>query len=99
MTPNEEQRKAERRQLEADAAKLLKNEGFMRIANKLFKLAPPEVVAFSAADGYNPHGAAFRDGARSVTALLQSLMYPKDENEPAKRRKAAKADFTGEPTP
>jgi hypothetical protein len=96
MNDQDEQRKAERRQLEADAAKLLKNEGFMRIANKLFRLAPPGTVAFSVADGYNPYAAALRDGARSVTNLLNDLMYPKDENEPAKRRKAAKADFTGE---
>ena len=93
-----DQVETDRRRLVRAAHCLEKNADFMLLRKKLFTMEPPlERPAFTAADNFNAHAAAFRDGASSVTRWLMNLSMSepvKDEEEA--RPGAAKAEFGGE---
>ena len=94
MTAEVAKKEEERRKLARTVQNLMLNDGFLLLWKKMKAMAPPQAVAFSMGDGYNPHAAAFRDGARSMTAFIQELALTDLGKEP-KEAQEPKADFVG----
>lgn len=91
-----EQHDQERQRLLRAARRLEMNEDFLLLRRKLFAMAPPlERTAFSISDQFNPHAAAHRDGACSITRYLLNLSLSGLGQEEETRPAAVSADFVG----
>ena len=99
MTEDQEQQKQAQakylQRLRLAARRLEENEDYKMLKAHLFKVAPPLQDAFTAADGYNTHAAARRDGASQITKIMDDLAQPDPEPKKARPSKA-KGEFQGD---
>ncbi|MDZ4289876.1 MAG: hypothetical protein U0984_18065 [Prosthecobacter sp.] len=91
-----EQHDQERQRLVRAVRRLEMNEDYQLLRKKLFAMAPPLVgTAFSTVDKFNPHAAAHRDGACSITRYLLTLALSSLGQEEEPRPLSSMAAYVG----